>query len=167
MIYYEMLTLLRPDINQDIYDDIKSKIENLIITDFKGIVKNYDKWGKYLLSYPINKCAYGVYVLIRFGITSEKNGVLEKLRILCSVKFNSSVMRHVIINKGDKFVEIYCKPDSLEDAPRENREEEGEWSNNSRPKYYNKNNNYSKNNTSNNNGLHNSNVIINEEEEDL
>lgn len=154
MIYYEMLMLLRPDIVQDTYDDIKNKIEAIIKKDFNGEVKTYDKWGKYLLAYPIQKCAYGIYVLIRFGIEKSNSEVIEKIKSFCILKYNTIIMRYVFINKGDVFNENYCKPDSLEDAPRREKENEEVgmvWTN--KNKYINRKNNYYKNNNNDSSNL--------------
>lgn len=118
MIYYEMLMILNPDISQDNYDTIKQKIESQIIEN-NGIIKNYDRWGKYLLAYKIKKNSYGIYVLLRFGVSqSVIHTVLENIRNLCTLRFNLTVMRYVFVRLGKSISDSYCRPDSLEDAPR-------------------------------------------------
>jgi ribosomal protein S6 len=140
IVYYEMLVLLRPDIAQDVYDEIKAKIEQIIVQENVGEIKNYDKWGKYLLAYPVQKCAYGIYVFIRFGIENSKSKeVIEKIKGLCKVRFNNFIMRYVFINLGATISSTYCRPDSLEDAPRRDRQDDEGWSN-SHNRRHNKNN---------------------------
>ncbi len=118
MIYYEMLMLLTPDISQENYDLIKEKIE-AAINENSGVIKNYDRWGKYLLAYPIKKYTYGIYVLLRFGVDQKLlNNTLNSIRALCSLRFNLTMMRHVFVRLGKTISETYCRPDSLEDAPR-------------------------------------------------
>ena len=118
MIYYEMLMLLTPDISQEHYDAIKDSMQKAII-DNGGEIKNYDKWGKYLLAYPIKKHTYGIYILLRFGVPSNVlNLTLSSMRALCTLRFNLTIMRHVFVKLGKHISETYCRPDSLEDAPR-------------------------------------------------
>lgn len=119
MVYYEMLMLLAPDITTVNFDLIKSEISEIISSN-EGIIHNYDKWGKYLLAYKIEKHAYGIYVLIRFSSNSKKGSdvILSKIKDLCTLKFNNSVMRYVFVKLGNNMNESYCKPDSLEEAPR-------------------------------------------------
>ena len=125
-IYYEMLLLFRPDLTQEQYDTAKSKIEEIVVTK-SGEIKNYDRWGKYLLAYPIKKCTYGVYVLVRFGVKEEDvKEVLEQLKMLFTLRFNMFLMRYVFIRLGKTISQEYCRPDSLEEAPRRERSYEND-----------------------------------------
>jgi small subunit ribosomal protein S6 len=118
MIYYEMLLLLTSDISQDTYDAIKNSIQSAVVNK-NGTIKNYDRWGKYLLAYPIKKYTYGIYVLVRFGVAKDHlNDVLNEIRSLCALRFNLSVMRYVFVRLGKNISPVYCRPDSLEDSPR-------------------------------------------------
>lgn len=147
MIYYEMLMLLTPDISQEGYDLIKEKIES-VITENSGIIKNYDRWGKYLLAYPIKKHTYGIYILLRFGVNpSLLNNTLNGIRALCTLRFNLTMMRHVFVRLGKTISETYCRPDSLEDAPRREKTYDIEEVISRKPRYNNQKNNeqYAKN----------------------
>lgn len=122
MIYYEMLLLLTSDVSQEAYEAIKNKFESVILSK-NGEIKNYDRWGKYLLAYPIKKYTYGIYVLLRFGVSKvHLNEVLNEIRSLCALKFNLVVMRYVFVKLGKTISPIYCRPDSLEDSPRRERQ---------------------------------------------
>lgn len=139
MIYYEMLMLLTPDISQENYDLIKEKIEE-VINQNSGIIKNYDRWGKYLLAYPIKKNTYGIYILLRFGVNQTLlNVTLNSIRSLCTLRFNLIMMRHVFVRLGKTISENYCRPDSLEDAPRREKTYDIEEVINRKPRYNNKN----------------------------
>lgn len=117
-VYYEKLMLLTPDISPENYDAIKNKVEAIILEN-GGVIKNYDRWGKYLLAYPIKKYTYGIYVLLRFGIKQDVlNVVLNAIRALCALRFNLTMMRYVFVRLGKEISPVYCRPDSLEDAPR-------------------------------------------------
>jgi len=121
MLKYELLMLARPDITQEKQDEIREWLEK-IISDHAGSTFVYDKWGKYLLAYPIQKNSYGVYTLMRFSVPTEHmKDTLVKLRTACSVKFNGSIMRFVFADLSSTASTHYCKPDSLEDAPRRER----------------------------------------------
>lgn len=127
MIYYELLVLLKPDILQESYDEIKGRITSLI-EENGGVLKTYDRWGKYLLAYEVQKFSYGIYVLVRFGIEKDASkSLLEKLKNLCQVKFNTTIMRNVIVSLGKNYNEDYCRPDSLEDAPRRDKSSDEKW----------------------------------------
>lgn len=128
MFYYEMLVLLRPEVSQELFDEIKARITSCI-EEQGGVLKTYDRWGKYLLAYEVQKCSYGVYTLVRFGVEKEfSNILLEKLKNLCQIKFNTNIMRHVFVSLGNKYNEEYCRPDSLEDAPRRDKSFDEKWS---------------------------------------
>ncbi len=114
-----MLLLFRPDVTQEMYNDIKLRLEAVVLGEDGGKIVSFDKWGKYLLAYPVKKCSYGVYSLFRFGLNlSGCEAVLLKLRSLCLVKFNNDVMRHVFVKVGKVMPGEYCRPDSLEEMPR-------------------------------------------------
>ena len=147
MIYYEMLMLLTPDISQESYELIKEKIEG-VIAENSGVIKNYDHWGKYLLAYPIQKHTYGIYVLLRFGVNTKLlNNTLNGIRALCTLRFNLTMIRHVFVRLGKTISENYCRPDSLEDAPRREKTYDIEEVISRKPRYNNPKNNerYTKN----------------------
>jgi small subunit ribosomal protein S6 len=140
MIYYEMLMLLTPDISQENYDLIQEKIES-VIKENSGIIKNYDRWGKYLLAYPIKKHTYGIYILLRFGVNqSLLNNTLNSIRSLCTLRFNLIMMRYVFVRLGKKISDTYCRPDSLEDAPRREKTYDIEEVISKKPRYNNQKN---------------------------
>ena len=124
MIFYEMLVLLKPDITQEVYDQIKESVEHIINTN-KAEIKTFDRWGKYLLAYPVQKLSYGIYSLVRFGVNDDcpKAEMFEKIRLLFLLKFNSVVMRHVFVKQGKSLTEHYFRPDLLTDIPRRDRSE--------------------------------------------
>jgi small subunit ribosomal protein S6 len=141
MIYYEMLMLLTPDISQENYDLIQERIES-VIKENSGIIKNYDRWGKYLLAYPIKKHTYGIYILLRFGVNQAVlNNTLNSIRALCTLRFNLTIMRYVFVRLGKTISETYCRPDSLEDAPRREKTYDIEEVISRKPRYNNPKNN--------------------------
>lgn len=140
MIYYEILMLFKPDTSKEVYEDFKVKLEKMISMDFNGKVETFDHWGKYLLAYQIEKNEYGIYVLVRFGVEINKKEVLNKIKTLFTLKFNNILMRYIIVNIGSILSAEYSKPDSLEDAPRREKDEGGMWINDKYSKNYNSEN---------------------------
>ncbi len=124
MNYYEMLMLIKPDASQEVLADIKKQVEDIVTKEFSGEIKAYDKWGKYLLAYTVEKCNYGIYILVRFGISEKLNEAIERLKNLCLVKYSTTIMRFNFSKLGTIYKEEYCKPDSLEDAPRRDKSDE-------------------------------------------
>ncbi len=109
---YEVLILTVPEITQDESKQLETELDKLI-TENKGSVLSFEKWGKYKLTYPIRHNEYGVYFLIRY----EAPEVLtKKVDELFRIKLNNFVMRHVVTAlKGDSLE--YQRPKSLEEAP--------------------------------------------------
>ncbi len=109
---YEVLILTVPEITQDETKQLENELDKLI-TDSKGSVISFERWGKYKLTYPIRNNDYGVYFLMLF----EASEVLtKKIDELFKIKLTNFVMRHIITAlKGDSL--LYQRPKSLEEAP--------------------------------------------------
>ena len=71
---YETLLLMSTDVTDDELSMIEKNFD-LISSNAKGKVSRFDKWGKYRLAYPVNKSAYGVYVLVRFELFWSVSGL--------------------------------------------------------------------------------------------
>ena len=121
IVKYEVLLLMRSDLTKEKQDEVKEKLEGLVQED-KGSIISYDRWGKYLLAYEIEKCAYGIYSLLRFSIPkTHVSAVLEKINSLCAVRYNAVIMRFFVVKLPVDASAEYRRPDSLEDAPRRDR----------------------------------------------
>jgi ribosomal protein S6 len=109
-------------LSPNILDEEASKLKDFllsVIETYEGEVKHYDKWGKYLLAYKVKKHTYGIYVFFYFGIKSNKaKDVIAKIESDFKLKYSDQVLRYVFVKKGKTAAEDYCKPDSLEAAPR-------------------------------------------------
>jgi small subunit ribosomal protein S6 len=117
--YYEILMLLGPDATQEVCDEIKNKIQSVVVDDLHGEIKTFDKWGKYLLAYQIRKNSYGIYLLVRFGVKDSK--ALATLSSLFKFKYESTILRSIFVKLQKNFSDSYYRPDSLEDAPKSDR----------------------------------------------
>ncbi len=88
------------------------------VTDSKGSVISFERWGKYQLAYPIRRNDYGVYYLMRFEISDElKDEALAELKKLYGVKYGELIMRSIVKSLPPKGSLDYKRPESLEEAP--------------------------------------------------
>lgn len=121
MVRYELLFLTIPEITADEAAAIESQCEK-VLKDAQATLVSYERWGKYLLAYPVKKYDYGVYFLVRFEVgPDQKEALLQALRTFFSVKYSELVMRHVVTVLDQDAPLSYQRPESLEEAPvREN-----------------------------------------------
>lgn len=114
MIRYETLMLTRPELTNEELAMLEKNIEK-IVTTATGVVKKFDKWGKYRLAYSVEKNDYGIYILVRYDVPSHQVAAMVKelaqfFRIACS----EIVMRHVNVRLADDAPDHYKKPESVE-----------------------------------------------------
>ncbi len=88
---YEVMYIIRPDVEQEAIDAMVEKVQG-IITNGGGEVTKNDVMGKRRLAYEINKIHDGIYVLVHF--TSNAEVVKELDRIL---KISDEIIRHIIV----------------------------------------------------------------------
>ncbi len=117
MLRYESLFITVPEITADEASGLEKTLEKAV-TDSKGSVISFERWGKYQLSYPIRRNDYGVYYLMRFEVGDDlKDTALAELKKLYSVKLGDLVMRSIIKSLPAKSSLEYKRPDSLEETP--------------------------------------------------
>lgn len=118
MIRYETLMLAVPET----IDSEISGIENTfgkIVKDAKGKMVSWEKWGKYLLAYPVNNNSYGIYILARFEVPAEaKKAVNDEIKSIFSIKFNNLVMRYMTSVLDPKVGFEYKRPSPLDETPK-------------------------------------------------
>ena len=88
---YEMVFIVRPDLEGDDLDDVMSDVGEIVKRN-DGEVTKVEPWGLRKLAYPIKKEQEGRYVLMNFEL--EPSRVKELERIL---RLNESVIRHLVI----------------------------------------------------------------------
>ena len=87
---YELVYILKPDVEEEERDQLLEKFRGIIETD--GTVENVDEWGNRKLAYEIDKITEGYYVLINFSSGTEVINELDRnLRIV------DEVIRHLIV----------------------------------------------------------------------
>jgi small subunit ribosomal protein S6 len=75
---YELMFIVHPELDEEAFNEIVTRISSWI-TDDGGEILKTDIWGKRPLAYPIRKLSEGQYVLMKlkmnanFGVTFERN----------------------------------------------------------------------------------------------
>lgn len=88
---YEVMYIIRPDVEQEVIDATAEKF-NGIITQGGGEITKHEVLGKKRLAYEIKKFRDGIYVLTQF--TADGSVVSELDRVL---KITDEVIRHLIV----------------------------------------------------------------------
>jgi len=114
---YEVLLLTIPEITADEASSLESHLAK-VVSDLKGSVLSFDRWGKYFLAYPVRKNDYGIYFLMRFECDVENcKTILDALKTTCAVKYSELIMRHIIVKLDAHAPLEYQRPESLEETP--------------------------------------------------
>ena len=117
---YETLLLVSTEVTDDELSMIEKSFDQ-ISTNAKGKISRFDKWGKYRLAYPVNKSAYGVYVLVRFELPKETApAALPEIEALLKVRCNEIVWRHVTVKLKPNAPQTYHKPEPVDVARTSN-----------------------------------------------
>jgi small subunit ribosomal protein S6 len=75
---YELVFIVHPEVDENAFKDLTSKVSGWI-TESGGVITKTDVWGKRRLAFPIRKQKEGQYVLLQvqmaptFGIELERN----------------------------------------------------------------------------------------------
>ncbi|TXK77735.1 30S ribosomal protein S6 [Paenibacillus sp. N3.4] len=89
---YELMYIIRTDIEQEVVQSTVEKFQG-IISNGGGEISKHDLMGKRRLAYEIKKFRDGHYVLVHFN--AEPAVVAELDRVL---KISDEVIRHLIVN---------------------------------------------------------------------
>lgn len=92
---YEIMYVLKPDLDEEKVADVMEKFANLINTN-GGEVVSTDKWGKRRLAYEINDYREGIYILVNFK--GEAGTAQELDRVM---KITDGILRFMIIKKDE------------------------------------------------------------------
>jgi len=93
---YEVMYILKPDIDEDLYAQEVSKFEQLIAED-GGTVEDVEEWGKRALAYEIDHYDQGYYVVMNFTYDPRKIEALDE-----RFKIDSVVLRHQIVRVDEE-----------------------------------------------------------------
>lgn len=117
MMWYETLMLARPDITGDEETKIRNYFEQLVSKQ-QGELISFEKWGKYLLVYPVKKHDYGTYFLVRFALPEDVvTSSLEDMKTFFKIKAGNIVMRYTNKKLSKGFSLDYQKPEPIDSEP--------------------------------------------------
>lgn len=94
---YEMMFILRPDLNQEQINQQLHKY-NAFLTDNGAQKVSMEVWGKRRLAYPIQRFQDGVYVLTYYTGDGTQVAKIEK-----DMRFSEEVIRYLTIKQEDDF----------------------------------------------------------------
>jgi small subunit ribosomal protein S6 len=118
---YELMLLLRPDLEDDKLQSAVEKVTRAIV-NAGGSLSKVSPWGKRRLAYPIQHLRDASYFLIHFDI--EPSAVREIERGLL---ISEEILRHlvtVIEDRGPAGEEIEAVPPADRDAEEDSLEDE-------------------------------------------
>lgn len=90
---YEVLYIIRGDVDDDKKNQVVEKFENLVST-LGGTVDGLDKWGMRKFAYEINKQTEGFYVLMNVTCSKDAQSELDRY-----MRNDENVVRQMIIKK--------------------------------------------------------------------
>ena len=93
---YEVLYIVRPDLEDDKVQDIVKRV-NTLISRSGGSSDQTSLWGKRKLAYEVKHQKEGSYVLQDFKIDPGRVPELES-----ALKITEEVLRHLIVRKPEK-----------------------------------------------------------------
>ena len=92
---YEVVFVLRPDLDEEKNTGVIEKFKTLIESHGGEVVK-LDKWGKRRLAYEIKDLKEGFYVLIQMNADSKVATELSRV-----FKITDEVLRHMIVREDE------------------------------------------------------------------
>ena len=93
---YEILYIVRADLDDDKVQDIIKRV-NTLIERAGGSLERTNVWGKRKLAYEVKHQKEGSYVLQDFQIGPDRVPELE-----AALKITEEVLRHLVVRKPDK-----------------------------------------------------------------
>jgi small subunit ribosomal protein S6 len=88
---YEVMTIHRPDLNED---DVRTRVESMesFLTERGATVSGKDIWGKRRFAYEIDHLHEGYYSVVTFQAGPEAIGELNRMLTLAD-----DVIRHKVV----------------------------------------------------------------------
>jgi small subunit ribosomal protein S6 len=105
---YEILYIVRADLDDDKVQDIIKRV-NTLIEKAGGSVERTNVWGKRKLAYEVKHQKEGSYILQDFQIGPDRVPELE-----AALKITEEVLRHLVVRKPDKPIPTPVAPPPAE-----------------------------------------------------
>ncbi|GAB3068503.1 30S ribosomal protein S6 [Salinicoccus sesuvii] len=88
---YEILYVIRPDIEEDAKKALVERFDNVLTSQGAEIVESKE-WGKRRLAYEINDFKEGFYHIVKVNADVEATNEFDRL-----AKINNDMIRHIIV----------------------------------------------------------------------
>ncbi len=108
---YEILYIVRADLDDDKVQDIIKRV-NTLIEKAGGTLERTNIWGKRKLAYEVKHQKEGSYVLQDFQIGPDRVPELE-----AALKITEEVLRHLIVRKPERPTPTPVAPPPAEVVP--------------------------------------------------
>lgn len=108
---YEILYIVRPDLEDDKVQDVVKRVNSLIGRS-GGSSEQTSLWGKRKLAYEVKHQKEGSYVLQDFKIDPGRVPELES-----ALKITEDVLRHLIVRRPEKPAPATAAPPQAEATP--------------------------------------------------
>ena len=119
MVRYETLILSHPEILEKDEKKLQDHFEGLASSKKCELI-SFDKWGKYMLTYPVKKQDYGIYYLVRYSLDpQEVQKFTKELQEFFRIRCSEFVMRYLNKRLAEDAPLEYQKPLSIEAAEAE------------------------------------------------
>ena len=93
---YEILYIVRPDLDEEQLNEAVAKVSGLIET-LGGQHERTNVWGKRRLAYEVNHLKEGYYVLTEFQIDAGRVPEMES-----TLKISDTVFRHLVVRRPER-----------------------------------------------------------------
>jgi small subunit ribosomal protein S6 len=93
---YEVLYIVRADLDDDKVQDVVKRV-NTLIERSGGVPERTNLWGKRKLAYEVKHQKEGSYILQDFRIPQNRIPELES-----ALKITEEVLRHLVVRKPEK-----------------------------------------------------------------
>ncbi|BDG61848.1 30S ribosomal protein S6 [Caldinitratiruptor microaerophilus] len=88
---YELMMVVRPDLEEEATKAVVEKAKGIITTG-GGVVEKEDLWGKRRLAYEIRNFRDGYYAVLNFRAGTEVPKELDRV-----LRITDEVIRHIIV----------------------------------------------------------------------
>ncbi|MBI2844983.1 MAG: 30S ribosomal protein S6 [Chloroflexi bacterium] len=90
MANYELVYILRPDLDENNQDVAADKVSRTV-TSLGGQVAQLDKWGKRRLAYPLRRFQEGFFLVSQIQLEPEKVAEIDR-----SLRLDEEILRYSI-----------------------------------------------------------------------
>jgi len=92
---YEVVFIIRPDLDEDKNTAVINKFKELI-EGRGGEILKVEKWGKRRLAYEVKDVKEGFYVVLHINAESKVSSELDRV-----FKITDEVLRHIIVREEE------------------------------------------------------------------